>query len=184
MEILQAGMEDFEGVLRLLRANHADTLSEAEKADDFVTTNFTPEQMERLITKENGVTIAREGGSVLAFAMAAPWEYWAEWPLFTHMIEKLPEFSFAGQRLSVENSYQYGPMCVERSLRGTGLFERVFDASLASMKDRFPIMATFVNQVNARSYAAHSRKARMETSGTFDFNGNHYYLMACSTTRS
>lgn len=183
MEILQAGMKDFEGVLRLLRANHVDSLSEAEKADGFVTTNFTPEQMERLIVKENGVTIAREDGIVLAFAMAAPWEYWAEWPLFTHMIEKLPEFTFGGQQLGTDNSYQYGPMCVDRSMRGTGLFERVFDASLASMADRYPIMATFVNQVNPRSYAAHSRKARMETSGTFDFNGNHYYLMACSTAR-
>lgn len=183
MEILQAGMQDFEGVLRLLRANHVDTLDETEKADGFVTTNFTPEQMERLIAKENGVTIAREGGEVLAFAMAAPWEYWAEWPLFTHMIERLPDFTFGGQRLSMGNSYQYGPMCVAKAMRGTGLFERVFDASLASMKDRFPIMATFVNQANPRSYAAHSRKARMETAGTFDFNGNHYYLMACSTTR-
>ena len=184
MEILQAGMKNFNGVMRLLRANHADTLSEAEKADGFVTTNFTPEQMERLITKENGVTIAREDETVLAFAMAAPWEYWAEWPLFTHMIEKLPGFTFAGQKLSTKNSYQYGPMCVEKSLRGTGLFERVFNASLASMENRFPIMATFVNQVNARSYAAHSRKAKMETAGTFDFNGRQYYLMACLTRRS
>ena len=183
MEVLQAGMKDMEGVLRLLRANHADTLGEAERADGFVTTNITPEQMEQLIAKENGVTIAREDGRVLAFAMAAPWEYWAVWPLFTHMIAILPEYSFGGQRLSTENSYQYGPMCVDKSARGTGLFEQVFDASLASMAERFPIMATFVNQANPRSYAAHSRKARMETSGTFDFNGNHYYLMACATKR-
>lgn len=183
MEILQAGMKDMDGVLRLLRANHADTLREEEKADGFVTTNITPEQMERLITNENGVTIAREDGIVRAFAMAASWEYWSAWPLFTHMIGILPEYSFGGQTLSTENSYQYGPMCVEKALRGTGLFEQVFDASLASMRERFPIMATFVNQANPRSYAAHSRKARMETSGTFDFNGNHYYLMACSTTR-
>lgn len=183
MEILQAGLKDMEGVLRLLRANHADTLGEEEKKDGFVTTNITPEQMERLITEENGVTIAREDGIVRAFAMAASWEYWSAWPLFKHMIAILPEYSFGGQQLGVENSYQYGPMCVDRALRGTGLFERVFDASLASMAGRFPIMATFVNQANPRSYAAHSRKARMETSGTFDFNGNHYYLMSCSTKR-
>ena len=58
----------------------------------------------------------------------------------------------------------------------------MFFASLAHMRDRFPIMATFINQINHRSYAAHTRKARMTQAGTFQFNGNDYYLMACSTS--
>ncbi|HMM31933.1 MAG TPA: GNAT family acetyltransferase, partial [Clostridia bacterium] len=65
--------------------------------------------------------------------------------------------------------------------RGTGLFERVFYASLASMRERYPIMATFVNQINHRSYAAHTRKVPLMTLGNFQYNQNNYYLMACST---
>lgn len=182
MIITQATMRDFDGIRALLKANHADYISEADRADGFVTTNMTDDQLERLIVEENGVTIAREGDRVLAFAFAAPWDFWREWPLFVHMIEHLQEYRFEGQTLTVENTYQYGPVCLDRSVRGSGTFERVFYASLAAMRARYPIMATFINQVNGRSYAAHTRKVPMETAGTFDFNGNHYYLMACSTS--
>lgn len=181
MEITLATMRDFDGVMGLLRANHVSNVPEEERINGFVTTNLTDGQMEALIAKERGVTIAREGDRVLAFALAAPWEYWSVWPLFQHMIKILPEYSFMGKPMSVEESYQYGPVCLERTVRGTGLFEEVFFASLFSMRERYPVMATFVNSINPRSYAAHSRKAGMDTLGTFDFNGNHYYLMACGT---
>lgn len=82
--------------------------------------------------------------------------------------------------MSVENSYQYGPVCVHESVRGQGVFEEVFFKSLESM-DRFPIMATFINTVNPRSYAAHTKKAGMEEIGKFEFNGNIYYFMAIGT---
>ncbi len=182
MIIRQATMEDFEGILSLIRANHINYISEEDKPDGFVTTNFTDAQLEALIVNEQGVTIAKENGKVLSFAMAASWEFWAEWPFFAYMIEKLPEFTFEGQTLTRQNSYQYGPICIDKSVRGTGLFEQVFYASLASMRERYPIMVTFINQINHRSYAAHTKKVPLMTRGTFQFNQNDYYLMACSTT--
>ena len=131
------------------------------------------------IAKVNGVSpecvfCGNGSDEVLAFAFAAPWDFWKEWPLFVYMIEHLQEFRFDGQVLTTENSYQYGPVCVDRSVRGKGVFEAVFFASLDSMRQRWPYMATFVNQINPRSYNAHSNKANMATSGTFDFNNNHY----------
>ena len=89
-----------------------------------------------------------------------------------------------GKKLVLENTYQYGPMCVDRSIRGTGAFEALFFASLDQFRDRFPIMLTFVNQINKRSENAHSNKAHMETVGTFDFGDNHYYLMGIRTDAS
>ena len=44
LEIGQATLQEREGVMALLRANHADNLGEAERRDGFVTTNMTPEQ--------------------------------------------------------------------------------------------------------------------------------------------
>ena len=179
MLIQQATLEDVQGVLDLLKANHVSHVS--DKTDGFVTTNMTEKQLVTLITKENGVTIAKENEKILAFAMAASWEFWAEWPFFVYMIEQLPSFSFNGKTLTAKNSYQYGPVCLDKSVRGSGLFERVFYASLSSMKERYPIMATFINQINPRSYAAHTRKVSMTQVGKFQFNQNNYFLMACST---
>ena len=179
MTITQATVQDIPAVLTLLKANHADNV--ADKSNGFVTTNITEEQMAALILNENGVTIAKDGDKIVAFALAASWKFWSVWPFFVNMIKELPKFSFEGESLSTENTYQYGPVCVDSAYRGSGVFEQVFAASLASMQDRYPLMATFINMVNPRSYAAHTRKVGMEEVGRFDYNQNHYYLMACRT---
>lgn len=179
MTITQATVQDIPAVLALLKANHADNV--ADKSNGFVTTNITEEQMAALILNENGVTIAKDGDKIVAFALAASWKSWSVWPFFVNMIKELPKFSFEGESLSTENTYQYGPVCVDSAYRGSGVFEQVFAASLSSMQDRYPLMATFINMVNPRSYAAHTRKAGMEEVGRFDYNQNHYYLMACRT---
>lgn len=182
MEIRLATLADAEGVKKLLRANHVSTVPEEEKKNGFVTTNLTDDQLRSLIEDEKGVMIAvDDAGEVKGFALAASWEYWSQWPLFAYMIEILPQYALDGVALTKENSYQYGPVCVEKSLRGTGVFEKLFAASLASMAPRFPIMATFINHINPRSYAAHTRKVHTTDLGTFDFNGNHYHLMSCPT---
>ena len=67
------------------------------------------------------------------------------------------------------------------SVRGTGVFEGIFKASLKQFEDQYPVMVTFINQINGRSYAAHIKKAHMTEIGTFDVNDNHYWMMAIKT---
>lgn len=179
MLIQQADLKDINGILDLLKANHINYVK--DKTDGFVTTNITEEQLSKLITKENGVTVAKENGKILAFAMAASWDFWKEWPLFSYMIEQLPNFALEGETITAENSYQYGPVCIDKAFRGSGLFEKIFFASLSNMQKRYPIMVTFINQINPRSFEAHTRKVHMMQAGTFQFNQNNYYLMTCST---
>ncbi len=171
-----------QGIKELLKANHANYIADEDKKDGFVTTNLTDEQLHALIVEEDGVTIAKDQqGNVLAFALAAPWKYWSQWPMFQYMMEILEEYQIDSEKLNIDNSYQYGPVCLDKSVRGTGVFEEVFRYSLHAMAERYPYMVTFINQVNGRSYAAHTRKAGMTECGRFDFNGNHYYMMAIST---
>ena len=186
MEVRLATLEDMEGVKALLKKYHRDTISDEDRPDGFVTTAITDEQLAELIEKEHGVTVIAEpsqGGndSILGFCFAAPWEFWSAWPLFRHMIEIIPGYEFEGRPLVLDETYQYGPMCVDSSIRGTGAFEKLFFTSLSQFRDRFPVMLTFVNQINKRSENAHNNKAHMETLGTFDFGGNHYFLMGIRT---
>ncbi len=181
MEIMQAALEDLEGVLALHRKYHIDSIDINDKPNGFVTTNFTQEQLETLINVENGITIAKENGIVVGYAMAASWQFWSAWPLFAHMIQELPKNALGNQILTADNSYQYGPICIDSALRGKGVLEKIFSASLENMANRFPIMVTFINQINHRSYAAHTKKVPMTTVGTFQFNNNDYYMLACPT---
>lgn len=182
--IRNATTRDIEGIKALLRRYHRDTISDEDRPDGFVTTAITDEQLTRLIEDENGVMIIDDGGEIKGFCFAAPWEYWAEWPLFRHMMDIIPDYEFEGRPLVLEETYQYGPMCIDTSIRGTGAFADLFYASLEQFKDRFPVMLTFVNQINGRSENAHTNKAHMTTIGTFDFGDNHYFLMGIRTDHS
>ena len=183
-KIRQAEVSDIAGIRNLLRKYHKDTISDEDRPNGFVTTSISDEKLEELIREENGVTIITENDKVLGFCFAAPWEFWEEWPLVRHMMDIIPDHSFVGKPLVLEETYQYGPMCIDSSIRGTGAFEDLFFASLAMFRDRFPIMLTFVNQINGRSVKAHTEKAHMEIISKFDFGDNHYYLMGIKTEDS
>jgi hypothetical protein len=157
-------------------------MAEEDKSDGFVTTQFTKEQMEDLVKKENGLFIAKKNGNVVAYVMAASWDYWSIWPMFAFMIKELPNLEYHGQILSIENSYQYGPICIDKSVRGSGILEKIFEFAKKKMSGRFPILVTFVNKKNERSYQAHTRKLGLDVIQDFDFNGNSYYELVCGTS--
>jgi hypothetical protein len=175
--------DDLAGVAELQKRYHISTILEEDKADGFVTTLFSPEQFLSLMRDENGLAVACDGGKIISYAMAASWEYWSAWPLFRHMIADLPNIEYLGRVLSTENSYQYGPVCIAGEYRGQGVLEHIFEFSRRQMASRYPVMVTFINRINPRSYDAHTRKVGMDLIKTFDFNGNHYYELGYDMTR-
>ncbi len=51
------------------------------------------------------------------------------------------------------------------------------------MAKRYPILVTFVNKKNPRSYAAHTRKLGLQVLQEFAYNGNENWELACLTGR-
>lgn len=96
MEFQLAKIEDIEGVLQLHKKYQIDTILEEDKKDGFVTTSFSIEQLTRLITEENGLSIAKDNGQIVAYAMAASWQFWSTWPIFTYMISHLTYLELDG----------------------------------------------------------------------------------------
>lgn len=182
MKLKIAELTDIDAVLTLHAKYQIDGIKEEDKKDGFVTTAFTKEELSQLV-EEQGLFIAKEGDVVLAYVMAASWQFWSKWPMFAHMIKDLPNLEYLGQKLSVDNSYQYGPICIDKSIRGTEILYDIFDFSRIEMAKRFPILVTFVNKINPRSYAAHTRKLGLTVIQEFDFNSNHYYEMVYDTSK-
>jgi hypothetical protein len=181
MQLKNAELSEIDDVIKLHYRYQVDSIAEEDKADGFVTTPFTKDQLADLINKENGLFIAKKNDVVVAYVMAASWKFWSVWPMFAFMINALPNLEYRGNRLSIENSYQYGPICIDKSVRGTGVLEEIFEFAKNRMSKRFPILVTFVNKTNERSYQAHKRKLGLDVIQEFEFNGNHYYEMACLT---
>ncbi|HHY25508.1 MAG TPA: GNAT family acetyltransferase [Desulfitobacterium dehalogenans] len=177
-----AVLSDIPAIAELQKKYHIATISEKDKPDGFVTTLFTEEQFKELIEKENGITIACDNKKIVAYAMAASWEYWAKWPLFQHMIKDLKNTEYKGNILSTINSYQYGPICIDKDYRGTEVLLKVFDFSRRQMSQKYPILITFINQINPRSYYAHTKKLGLDVIKKFEFNNNTYYELGCETS--
>ncbi|MGE4552141.1 MAG: N-acetyltransferase family protein [Desulfovibrionaceae bacterium] len=176
-----ADHSDIDDALALHYRYQIDSIPDEDRKDGFVTTPFTREELAALIDRERGLFVARDGGRVTAYVMAASWDFWSPWPLFAFMIRELPGLSYRGRRLSCENSYQYGPVCLDKSVRGSGTLEAIFHFARREMAARFPVLVTFVNQVNGRSLAAHTRKLGLDVIHEFGFNNNRYAELACLT---
>lgn len=183
MNLRTAELSDIEGVLELHSRYQIDSITEEDKKDGFVTTAFTREQLADLILKEGGLFIASIGGVVVAYVMAASWEFWSTWPVQAHMTGRFSDFQFSGETCDVHNSYQYGPICVDKSVRGSGVLEKIFGFALDSMSQRYRFLVTFINKTNPRSFAAHTKKLGLSALGEFQFNNNTYHWLACSTSR-
>jgi len=183
MRFKTAQIQDIDQVLTLHYKYQIDSIKEQDKKDGFVTTPFTKEQLSKLITQENGLFIAIKDNKVVAYVMAASWQFWSQWPMFKYMIKDLHNLEYLGMKLSIDNSYQYGPICIDKSIRGSGMLEAIFDFSREQMSKRYPILVTFVNKINPRSYQAHKRKLGLEVIKEFEYNGNNYYEMVYDTSK-
>lgn len=51
------------------------------------------------------------------------------------------------------------------------------------MSKRYPILITFINKINSRSYNAHTKKLGLEVIKTFEFNNNQYYKLGYDTSK-
>ena len=176
-----ATFEDIEATLKLHKKYQIDTIKEEDKKDGFVTTAFTKKELIQLIEQEQGLFIAKRDDEVLAYVMSASWEFWSKWEMFEFMIDDLPNLSYKGIQLNTKNSYQYGPICIDKKVRGTEVLPKIFNFAIKEMSKRYPILVTFVNQINPRSYEAHHRKLGLDIIQEFEFNGNKYWEMGCLT---
>ena len=183
MNYRHATKEDLGQVAALQQKYHVSTISDEDRPSGFVTTLFTHDQFIELIDSEDGLIIACDGERVIAYAMVASWHYWQKWPLFQHMIMDLPKTTYLEQVLSVDNSYQYGPICIDKDYRGTSVLPHLFEFARIHMQKRFPILVTFINYINPRSYKAHVEKLGLDVIKSFEFNSNHYYELGYDTSK-
>ncbi|CAA6824771.1 MAG: Leucyl/phenylalanyl-tRNA--protein transferase (EC [uncultured Sulfurovum sp.] len=175
MQFKIAELSDIDATLKLHAKYQIDNIKEEDKADGFVTTAFTKEELTELISEEQGLFIAKNEKVVLGYVMAASWHFWSKWEMFRFMIADLENLEYLGQQLNTENSYQYGPVCIDKAVRGSGLLESLFNLAREHMSRRYSILVTFVNKSNPRSYQAHKRKLGLTVIQEFQYNNNEYY---------
>jgi hypothetical protein len=130
-----------------------------------------------LIT-QTGAFVAEEEGNILGYTFAGSWEFFSTWEIFPFMISRFPALKFQEMKISTDNSFQYGPVCIDRKIRGSGIFPKLFETMRTSLAPCFPIGVTFINKLNPRSLKAHTHKLNLEIIDEFEFKGNSFYGLA------
>ncbi len=183
MEIRRAIKADISGILELQSANLVSNLSVQEQENGFVTTPFTIDLIEEIILQD-GLFIAIDKEKVVSYVFAGSWEYFSYWDIFKYMIKRFPNLKFQGKTITTENSFQYGPICIDVNYRGKGLINQIFEEMRLNLKEKYPISLTFINAVNIPSTKAHTGKLGWEIIDRFEFNGGNYIGLAFDMSKS
>ena len=176
--------KDINGILELQERYLYRNLSETERKNGFVTTPFTVSQLEE-ISKQNGIFVAiNEKNIIVAYAFAGSWKYFEQWEIFNFMVARFPQLSFEGNKITTMNSFQYGPVCIDKAYRGKGLLNQIFEEMRIEFLKKYPISVTFINKINVISEMAHTKKLGWEIIDEFEFNGNQYIGLAFNMKNS
>lgn len=175
---------DISGILALQEKNLYNNLSEIERKNGFVTTPFTVNQIEEIF-KQNGLFVAEnEQAELIAYAFAGSWKYFEQWEIFNYMVSRFPNLTFNETKITTENSFQYGPVCIDINHRGKGLLNLIFEEMRIEFYKKYPIAVTFINKVNVISEKAHTKKLGWEIIDEFQFNNNSYIGLAFNMKNS
>lgn len=153
---------------------------EHDKDQGFVTTRFSADQLLEVIDFD-GFFVAEDKGNIVAYLLVCSWDFFVQWPIFKHMTTTFPRLSFNGKGIDTESSFEYGPICIDKAYRNMGIAHQLFECMCTHLQKRFTTGITFINQLNKRSFEAHTRKLGLTVVDEFHFNGHNFYTLAFNT---
>ena len=177
IEYRRAKPEDYSAILDLQSANFIANLSEEERAEGFLSAQFTVEQTAR-IAEDLGTMVAVVGNRVGGFLCAFRKEFDTGSPVIARMLESFDRLTFQGKPLDSLSSYIYGPACIGRDNRRRGLLRGLYEAQKRDLAGQFEIGVAFVSRNNPHSLSAHVSGLGMIEAGDFEVKGNTYATLA------
>jgi hypothetical protein len=168
--------EDLPSLLALQEANLHANLSDAERADGFLSARFGGEQFTAM-ADQVGVLVAVEGDRVAGYACASEVDYNRRFPLLAAMIDAFPRVPYQRRSLDRAACFVYGPVCVGRAWRGQGVLRGLVQALRQHTAGRFDCGVAFIAQDNPRSLAAHVQGLGLIQAGRFEHNARTYHIV-------
>jgi L-amino acid N-acyltransferase YncA len=154
---LSQSTADLEGILSLQQENLLTILSEEEKADQgFVTIPHTLDQLETMHSIAPHV-LAKENEQVVGYVLAMTLASRSVVPMMTSLFDNFDELEVAGKKVSSYRPMVVGQVCVGKTQRGTGLFDKLYTSYREQYASTHDFAITSIALSNYRSMAAHQR---------------------------
>jgi hypothetical protein len=172
----RASGTDFDGIVKLQDLNLASNITDDQKKDGFLSAAFSAQQFQSM--DNDGCVIAGlDGESVKAFLCSSTPMFNLPFPLPAAMIERFSSIDLGGRSLSNQQVLITGPVCIDQSVRGQGVLEKLYEALYKELFGQYDAAVVFVSKENPRSIKAHE-KLGLNVVDEFDFGGKNYVIMA------
>lgn len=167
---------DVQGIKDLLVRNSFKTLTDEEKKDGWVSGDIPTEKLREYLSKDQFLCVmADENNRVIGVTMGNEWDFLERGlsPIIDRMTEVLGECLCHGEKLTHENSYLYGPICLDVSFRSGGRGTQLFEFHFRQAADRYKYSTAFIHGGNVLSQSFHS-KMGFEKVGSYEANDHEF----------
>ncbi|HWR89996.1 MAG TPA: GNAT family N-acetyltransferase [Dissulfurispiraceae bacterium] len=172
----RAQQSDYPALVGLQQENLFSNLSKDELKDGFLSIAFTPEEFGAM-NSDLAVVIAERGGTIVGYLCGTTCTYARQFPILRALLDVLQETPVDGTFLTPSNTFIYGPVCVAKHARGSGILAGLVRTLCDIARDRYAFCALFIADANRRSLRAHL-KLGMDDLGTFESGGMTYHALA------
>ncbi|CAN5562023.1 hypothetical protein BH10BAC2_BH10BAC2_33290 [soil metagenome] len=149
--------EELQQIVELSHLNQRANVSEAEKSKEgFISWEYSYELLKQMQDQCPHI-IVKDGDKLAGYALVAMKEAKAFYVDLAVMISKLETLLYNGKALADYNYYVMGQVCVDKTYRGKGVFDMLYQHHKQILKDRFDFVITEISTNNYRSIRAHEK---------------------------
>jgi hypothetical protein len=177
----RAFLPDYKGILNLQQANLLVNLSAQQAENGFLSIEMNEEQFDE-INRDVGVFVAESENNIVGYLCGTSFAYSTQFPVLKAMMDKLDRVIIEGSSLTEENTFIYGPVCIAKSARGTGILNGLYQTLKEHTSSHYSFCILFISDKNMRSLNAHL-KIGMNRLGVFDFNNSLFHILGASLKR-
>jgi ribosomal protein S18 acetylase RimI-like enzyme len=144
-------------IVQLSDQNIRDKVSQEEKQlQGFVSWSYSFYLLEKMNDQHPHV-IVKDGKKVVGYALVALKNARHFHPDLETMIHHLDKVSLNGKKLGDYNYYVMGQICIDKSYRGKGIFQMLYQKHKELFAKKFDFVVTEISTSNARSLRAHEK---------------------------
>ena len=176
MDIRLAARADLPAVQELLEALYIDNLTEAERAQGFLSVRFTVEDLAQMVA-EAGIVIARDAAWIAGAVCSSPWRAGEGRGVLGAMTRAIEVTSFEGRPLASQRLIVFGPAAMAPAYRGRHVLRELFEALRRHAAGRWDVGVVFVAHSNPHSMGS-SQALGMRRIADFENEGRGYALLA------
>jgi hypothetical protein len=169
---------DYRGIMTLQKLNLIGNLSAQEAEDGFLSIEMEGWQFDE-INRDIGISVAVSGNEIVGYLCGTSYSYSLQFPVLRTMLGKLHELAIDKKPLTAGNTFVYGPVCIERSARGSGILSGLYQELKRMAAPRYAFCVLFISDRNKRSFNAHLRLG-MKPLGMFEFNKGQFYILGAA----